>query len=81
MKNYQQDRWANGFSHHDLADSMPKKEGGLLLKIKAIQFNELSPFVVSGDLGKRKKCQEIDAAGAMHRFGDMGVWRVFCKTE
>jgi len=23
-------------------------------------------------LGKRKKCQKIDAAGAMHRFGDMG---------
>jgi len=28
-----------------------------------------------------RKCQEIDVAGAMHRFGDMGVWRIFCKTE
>ena len=38
-------------------------------------------FDISGDLGKIRKCQEIDAAGAKHRFGDMGVWSVFCKTE
>jgi hypothetical protein len=38
-------------------------------------YNSMSchHFAISGDLGKIRKCQEIDAAGEMHRFGDMGV--------
>jgi hypothetical protein len=43
---------------------MPKKEGIRIPRTKALQFNELSPFVISGDLGNRAECQGIDAVGA-----------------
>jgi hypothetical protein len=45
---------------------------------KSIRYPQ---FRILDDLDKRKKCQEIDAAGAMHRFGGMGVWSVFCKNR
>jgi len=38
-------------------------------------------FDISGDLGKIRKCQEIDAAGARHRFGDMACGVSFVKPN
>ena len=61
---------------------MPKNERDYALGgIKPNKSIRYPQFRILDVLDKKMKCQEIDAAGAMHRFDDLGVWSVFCKNR
>ena len=53
---------------------MPKNERDYALGgIKPNKSIRYPQFRILDVLDKKMKCQEIDAAGAMHRFDDLGV--------